>query len=105
MASASNPLFLTLPVFVHLLGDEEFFFAGGRQGRSTAAGLGLSRGDRIPRVIGPGVLGIAALHVLLHLLVSAVPEPLQILGDLHRPAGRGEEMEKDLYPSAGYFRR
>ena len=51
------------------------------------------------------MLRVAAFQFLLHLLVAAVPETLEVLRDLDRPAGRGEEMEQYLYPSPGDLRR
>ena len=46
---------------------------------------------------------IAAFQLLFHLVVSAVPEPLQVLGNLDRFPGGGEEMEKHMYPAVGHF--
>ena len=61
--------------------------------------------DGFPRVVGPGMFRVAAFQLLLHLLVAAVPEALQVLGDLNRPAGRGQEMEEHLDPARRDCRR
>src|SRR3546814_7578467 len=52
-----------------------------------------------PRVIGPRVTCVAALHFLFHLGVGALPETAQVLGDLQRFAARRSEEHTSELPS------
>src|SRR5699024_11200270 len=56
---------------------------------SVPQGAGGARGGRgRPRILGPRVLRVPAAHLLAHLLVRAVPEGAQIVGDREGPTGR-----------------
>jgi len=57
------------------------------------AGFWAPGGRRVERVVGPGVLGIAAFHLRLHLLIAAAPEAREIGGDLDRTAGRRQQRQ------------
>src|SRR5690606_29523296 len=56
-------------------------------------------------VIRPVMLGIAPFHVLLHLGITATPEPGQVLGHLHRSTRRGKQVQLQRYPALGDTRR
>src|SRR6266508_6179635 len=47
------------------------------------ARLGAVRGRRRERIVGPGMAGIAALHLRFDCAVAAAPEPGQIARHLH----------------------
>src|SRR3546814_6893666 len=64
-----------------------------RAGRSRPARLGAVGGDRVPRIVRPRVLRVAALHFAAHLRVGVLPEAAQVAGDLQRAARRRRSEE------------
>ncbi len=53
------------------------------------------------RMFGPGVFRITAGHLLAHLVPRAAPEAGEVVGDLHRTPGRGEQVDHETDPSVG----
>ena len=45
-------------------------------------------GPGVQGVVGPMVFGIASLEAFLDFMIAALPETGQVLGHLHRAAGR-----------------
>ena len=66
--------------------------------------LGAMGGRGAPRILRPGVLGIAPLQLLAHFRIGALPESGQVPGDLHRPARGREQVQHHRHPAAGHAR-
>src|SRR5262245_19441255 len=52
-------------------------------------------------VLGPGMLRVASPKVFSHLEIGRGPEAAKVVGDLHGPVVRAEEMQQDGDPARG----
>ena len=64
---------------------------------SRVSGRAVRRGGR-PRVVGPGMLGIAAAQLLADFWIGALPKTPQVAGGLHRAAVGGQQAEGHRHP-------
>ena len=77
-------------------------------GRSSPPGLAPLRAARregVPWILRPGVLRVAAAQFLSDLAIAPGPEPRQVRGHLHGPAGRRKQLQQHGLPAAGDARR
>ena len=57
-------------------------------------------GHGVPRIVRPGMRGIAPLQLFLHLGVAVFPEPLQVPGDLNGTPRWGQKVNEDRHAPA-----
>ena len=55
---------------------------------SLPLAFGFGRCLRCQWIVGPVMFGITAFHILFNLMIRGLPEPGEVLRDLHRPVRR-----------------